>query len=281
MGQKLLLPSPQEEDLPMKSLLKRNALKHLICIALVVIITSGFIPLNTWASTYKNSYRVTALAQKKTVTQQADTERYYSSSDTYVYTSYLYKINVPANGYLRIASSASSKEIRIYKSINNKNNINSQDWIVSLSGSRTYYRILPRGYYYIHADPGTKFNWSFNRKKTVYNYCRAKAVGLKAAAKTGVYFTCGYEYDRWYRVTLTRNKTITVTFNRLDTDSTYLNGFYIYDSQGKNINCPELTKTSYRTGTLRKGTYYICVWSNSYDDEDYEYSGRIVQVMWR
>ncbi len=268
----------------MKSLLKRNALKHLICIALVVIITSGFIPLNTWASTYKNSYRVTALAQKKTVTQQADTERYYSSSDTYVYTSYLYKINVPANGYLRIASSASSKEIRIYKSINNKNDIYSQNSIVSLKGSRVYYRILPRGYYYIQADPGTKFNWSFNRKKAVYNYCRAKAVGLKAGAKTGIFFTCGYEYDRWYKVSLTKAKTITVTFNCLDKDYfewSFLKGFDIYDSRGEYVKCPELTKTTYRTGTLRKGTYYIRVWRSYDDEDDYEYDNRIFQIMWR
>lgn len=264
----------------MKSFLKRNALKHLICIALVVIITSRFIPLRTLAYTYKNSYRVTALGQKKTVTQKADTERYYESTDTDVHTCYIYKINVPANGYLRIASSASSKAITIYKSIDKTVGINSQyeNEVDTLKGSRTYYRILPRGYYYIHADPGTKFNWSFNRKKTIYNYCRARATSLKAGAKTGIFFTCGYEYDRWYKVSLTRNKTITVTFKQLDTGSDYQNGFNIYDSQGDEVNCPELTKTSYRTGTLRKGTYYIRVWRDLYENE---YFGRIVQVMWR
>lgn len=239
--------------------------------------------MHAWASTYKYSYKVTALGQKKTVTQKADTERYYESTDTNVYTCYIYKINVPANGYLRIASSASSKEIKIYKSIDKTEEI---DWqyennVATLKGSRVYYRILPRGYYYIHADAGTKFNWSFNRKKTVYNYCRARAVGLKAGAKTGIFFTCGYEYDRWYKVSLTRNKTITVTFNRLDIDSVDINDFEVYDSTGKGVNCPELTKTSYRTGTLRKGTYYICVYRYRNRDEDYECSGRIVQVMWR
>lgn len=267
----------------MKSSLKRNTLKHLICIALVVIITSRFVPLRAWAYTHKYSYRVTALAQKKTVTQKADTERYYESTDTDVYTCYIYKINVPANGYLRIASSASSKEIKIYKSIDKTEEIewNYENEIDTLKGSRAYYRILPRGYYYIHADPGTKFNWSFNRKKAVYNYCRARAVGLKAGAKTGVFFTCGYEYDRWYKVSLTRNKTITVTFNRHDANSTSLIGFNVYDSRGKNINCPELTNTSYRTGTLRKGTYYIRVWRSNEDEEYNEYYGRIVQLMWR
>ena len=251
---------------------------------LAVIIITGFIPLHTWAYTEKISYRVTALSQKKTVTQKADTDRYYESTDTNVYTYYIYKINVPANGYLRIGSSASSKEIRIYKSIDKTKEIYWQNEVATLKGSRAYYRILPRGYYYIQADPGTKFNWSFYRKKAVYNYCRARASSLKAGAKTGIFFTCGYEYDRWYRVTLTKNKTITVTFNRLDITEnylTYLNGFEIYDSRGKYINCPELTKTSYRTGTLRKGTYYIRVWRDSDNDEDHDYIGRIVQVMWR
>lgn len=251
---------------------------------MAVIIITGFIPLHTWAYTHKYSYRVTALAQKKTVTQKADTERYYESTDTDVYTCYIYKINVPANGYLRIASSATSKEIKIYKSIDKTEEI---DWqyeneVATLKGSRAYYRILPRGYYYIHADPGTKFNWSFNRKKTVYNYCRARAVSLKAGAKTGVFFTCGYEYDRWYKVTLTRNKTITVTLSRLDAEyNSSLNGFDVYDLQGKAVNCPELTKTSYRTGTLRKGTYYIRIWRDRDEDEYGDYRGRIVQVIWR
>ncbi len=266
----------------MKLFLKQNVLKQLLCITMAVIIITGFIPLHTWAYTHKYSYRVTALAQKKTVTQKADTERYYESTDTDVDTYFIYKINVPANGYIRIASSSTSKEIRIYKSINNKNDIYSQDCIVSLKGSRAYYRILPRGYYYIQADSGTKFNWSFGRRKTVYNYCRARAVSLKAGAKTGVFFTCGYEYDRWYKVTLTRNKTITVTLSRLDAEyNSSLNGFDVYDLQGKAVNCPELTKTSYRTGTLRKGTYYIRIWRDRDEDEYGDYRGRIVQVIWR
>ena len=267
----------------MKSFLKRNALKQLICIALVVVITSGFIPLRASAYSDTYTYRITSLGQKKTVTQKGDIERYNDNTYTYAYTYYMYKINVPANGYLRIASSASSKAITIYKSIDKTKEINWQyeNNVATLKGSRVYYRILPRGYYYIQADAGTKFNWSFNRKKTVYNYCRARASSLKAGAKTGIFFTCGYEYDRWYKVSLTRNKTITVTFNRLDTDYDNLNDFEVYDYTGKKVNCPELTKTSYRTGTLRRGTYYIRVSRNRYRDEDYEYSGRIVQLMWR
>ncbi len=268
----------------MKSLLKQNTIKHLVCIVLIVIITSCFIPLRAWAYT-KYSYRVTALGQKKTVTQEADTEYYDDSTYTDVYTCYIYKINVPANGYLRIASSASSNEIKIYKSIDTTEEIDRQRYeneIATLKGSRVYYRILPRGYYYIHADEGTKFNWSFNRKKTVYNYCRARAASLKAGAKIGIFFTCGYEYDRWYKVSLTRNKTITITFNQLDAEYRDLNGFSVYDSRGKYINCPELTGNSYRTGTLRKGTYYIRIWrERDIGSEVKECSGRIAQVMWR
>ena len=253
---------------------------------MAVIITAGFVPLRASAYSDTYTYRITSLGQKKTVTQKRDIERYNDNTYTYAYTYYMYKINVPANGYLRIASSASSKAITIYKSIDKTKEI---DWqyennVATLKGSRVYYRILPRGYYYIQADPGTKFNWSFNRKKAVYNYCRARAVGLKAGAKTGVFFTCGYEYDRWYKVSLTRNKTITVTFNQLDIPESYqsyLNEFDIYDSRGTHVNCPELTKTSYRTGSLRKGTYYIRVRRHRDENENYDYKGRIVQLMWR
>lgn len=271
----------------MKSFLKRKALQHLLCITLAIIITAGFIPMSASAySAYSDAYtyRINTLGQKKTVTQKTTTEFYYDdSTNTLFSTFYMYKINVPANGYLRIASSASSKEIRIYKSINKNKDIYSQDYIISLCGSRAYYKILPRGYYYIQADQGTKFSWSFNRNKTI-NYCRARASSLKAGAKTRIFFTYGYECDRWFKVSLTRNKTITVTFNQLDPDPNWIQSeFAVYDSRGYIVNCPALpkTKTSYRTGTLRKGTYYIRVRKYNSQGESNKYTGRIVQIMWR
>ena len=265
----------------MKLFLRQNALKHLVCIALAVIISAGFAPLQVSANSDTYTYRITTLDQKKTVTQKKDTKRCNTSNGSYSYTHYLYKIYVPANGYLRIASSSSSKEIKIYKSINKNKNILSSEELVSLFDSRVYYRILPKGYYYIQADPGTKLNWSFNRNKTIYNYCMAKASPLKAGVKTGVFFTFGYEYDRWYKVSLPRNKTITFTFNRLDPEDSILNGFILYNSRGYRVNCPYEYGSIYRTGTLRKGTYYIRVWhSQNYNKYDY-CDQRIVQIMWR
>lgn len=265
----------------MKLFLKQNALKHLVFIALAVIISVGFVPLQVSASSNTYNYRITALDQKKTITQKKDIKSYNASTDSYAYTHYLYKINVPANGYLRIASSNSSKNINIYKSINKNKHINSSEELVSLYGSRVYYRILPKGYYYIHADPGTKFNWSFNRKKAVYNYCMAKASPLKAGVKTGIFFTFGYEYDRWYKFSLTKNKAITLTFHRLDPEDSILNGFILYDSRGNRVKCPYDNGSNYRTGTLRKGTYYIRIW-RSQNFQKYDYCDqRIVQIMWR
>lgn len=61
-------PHQKEEDLHMKSFLKRSAVKQLACFLLAVIITAAFVPLPAQASTEKYNYKITTLKQKKWVT---------------------------------------------------------------------------------------------------------------------------------------------------------------------------------------------------------------------
>lgn len=256
----------------MKSFLKRSAVKQLACFLLAVIITVGFVPLPAHASTEKYKYKITTLKQKKWVTAK----EYTYNSDTSTSTYYLYKITVPANSFIRIDSKNKSKTIRIYKSINMKDSPWNSDSIFYLDDATLYRCVLPRGAYYILADEGTTFKWQSAKTKNPTNFCRSRSVRLKTGYKKTEVFNIGYEFDRWYRISLTARKPITVTMKPMDSDGS--DNFSIYNSRGYRVSCNELNDTNYRTAVLPKGTYYIRV----YTDVDYDrYYGRIYQFWWR
>ena len=110
-----------------------------------------------------------------------------------------------------------------------------------------------------------------------YKYAyKIKANTLAPKKKIKLVFNHKYEFARWYKIKLTKRKTITLTLKGLDDDS--YTDFEIFDSERKEINCPRLTDTSYRTETLPKGTYYLRIDGGRYYDE---WSGRMRQIMWK
>ncbi|MDO5133883.1 MAG: hypothetical protein Q4D81_13035 [Eubacteriales bacterium] len=263
----------------MKTSLKHRILQQFVCLAMAVIICSGFIPLRAEAST-KYVYKITTLKQNTYVTAKGDKSDYNDKTDSYTDTYYLYKITVPANGYVKIQTTNSSKYIYIYRSINKNEYIGHSDRIRECYDSKIYYQALPKGTYYIYADSGTKFKWSFVKCKNPSNYCRSRAATLAAGKKTTIVINPGYEYDRWYKVVLKKKKTITVTIKILDDN--YRSDFYLYDSKGSRVNCPYLTTDSYRTAILPKGKYYIRILAiDKYSDAYGDFTGRISQLMWK
>ena len=56
--------------------------------------------------------------------------------------------------------------------------------------------------------------------------------------------------------------------------------FSVYNSRGYIINCNKLNDTNYRTAILPKGTYYIRVYRDEYNDYD-DLGDRICQFWWR
>ena len=260
----------------MKSLLKRNAVKHLICIVLTVVITAGFIPLRAEADTTKYVYKFISLKQNKYVTSRETTYSYNEKTDTNIETCYLHKISVPANGYIKINANRSERSIDIYKTINRKKSLWESYSIISLYGKKAYYEVLPKGTYYIKADSSVKFKWSFVKVQGGSNYCRARARRLAAWKKIVEIFNYGQEYNRWYMISLPRKKTITVTYSFEPYDPV----FAVYNSHGIKLNCPSLTNRSWRTALLPKGTYYIRISRDRYEDEYSFYRDRFVQFWW-
>jgi hypothetical protein len=270
-------PHQKEEDLHMKSFLKRSAVKQLACFLLAVMITAAFVPLPAQAYTQKYNYKVTTLKQKKWVTAKGNTYKYNQDKYTNTYTYYVYKISVPANSFIRIDSKNKSNSIYIYKSFN-KNSYPS-DSIASFYDNNIYRCVLPKGTYYINADRGTTFKWQSTTTKNPTNFCRSRSARLRAGYKKWEVFNYGYEFDRWYRISLTARKPITVTMKQM---GEYVWGidFSIYNSRGYSVTCNELNDTNYRTAVLPKGTYYIRVYFSDYEAYD-SINGRIAQFWWR
>ena len=256
----------------MKSFLKRSAVKQLACFLLAVIITVGFVPLPAQASTEKYNYKITTLNQRKWVTAK----EYSYNYDTSTYTYNLYKISVPVNSFIRIDCKIDQGFIYFFKSINRKQSVFDQESTIDFQSGGVYRVVLPKGTYYIFAYDA-KFKWQSATSKNPTNFCRARATRLNAGAKKWEVFNIGYEFDRWYRISLTARKPITVTMNTMDNDYNYHNSFAIYNSRGYKVTCNALNDTNYRTAVLPKGTYFIRVHFEYYDD----LSGRIYQFWWR
>ena len=260
----------------MKSFLKRSAVKQLACFLLAVIITAVFVPLPAQASTTKYNYKITTLKQKKWVTAK----EYNYNSDTNTSTYYLYRISVPANSFIRIDSKNKSKTFRIYKSINMKDHPFNSDYTFFLYDATHYHRVLPRGTYYIYADEGTTFRWQSTTTKNPTNFCRSRSVRLKAGYKKWEVFNPGYEFDRWYRISLTARKPIYVTMKQIDEYGSV--DFSVFNSRGYEVSCNSLGNSNYRTAVLPKGTYYISVYFGDYEGyNSFNERGRIVQFWWR
>ena len=260
----------------MKSLIKRSAVKQLACFLLAVMITAAFVPLPARAATEKYNYKIISLSQKKWVTAKPDS--YNKNTNTYTF--YLYKITVPANGFIRI-DTKSDFDFNIYKTINKKKSIEDNQVYELLYEGKTYRRVLPKGTYYINAG-GMTLKWQFTTAKNPTNFCRTRSTRLKAGYKKTEVFNFGYEFDRWYRISLTARKPINVTLLHLDTY--FLDGYSIsssiYNSQGIRVSCKKLEGINFKTAVLPRGTYYIRI-HRSLDEHLRSFEGRICQFWWR
>lgn len=261
----------------MKSFLKHSTVKQLTSLILAVMITAAFVPLPARAATAKYNYKIITLSQKKWVTAKPDS--YNKNTNTYTY--YLYKITVPANSFIRIDTRDKYSELNIYKSINKNKSIDNNHIFEPLYEDNLYRRVLPKGTYYIYSF--SDFKWQCTTTKNPTNFCRSRSIRLKSGYKKTEIFNFRYEFDRWYRISLTAKKPISLTL--LQMDESFLDPFSsiyyaIYNSQGLKVSCKKLSGINFRTSALPKGTYYIRIY-RSQTVHDKTIGGRICQFWWR
>lgn len=262
----------------MKMLRKQTLMKRLLCIALSLVLVAGFAPMRAQASDWKIMYNISALKQNAFVNLKSDYRNNNNGTRYY----HLYKINIPANSYIRIQTNNSTNYINLYKQFNKNKKLYESDYVISVYGKKTYNIVLPKGTYYIYNDSSNNLavKWTYTQVKNPVNYCRAKAYPLAAGKKRTLVFNYKYEFGRWFKIQLTKKKAITITSKYLD-GSDYSANISVFDSRGYRIDTSELTRTTERTQILPKGTYYIRVSRSSYADDDYDlYRNRMCQFFW-
>ena len=251
----------------------KKQIRKFVCLALALVFMAGFAPQTAEAKTrYVN--KTTWLEQDEWQTAKGRSDKYNPDSGTTTFTYHLYKISVPSNGYTVFKTESSKTDLGVYEAPKSGKAYYESKCIVTLSGAKTYYRVLKKGTYYVYAEKGDEFMWTFRSYANPTNYCIAKASSLAANQKVTVAYNHGYEYARWYKISTTSKKTIAMTLKELDKGSMSIS---LYNSKKESVSLT-VSGNVYKTkSSVSKGTYYIRVRSDSYDT----IFGRIAQLSWK
>ena len=257
----------------------KKVLKKLVCIAAAIGMIVGLAPQKAQAETTKYSYQIVTLAQNTFVTAKGVTSSYNEKTDVDTETCTLYKLTVPASGYVKIQSKDRSYVFTIYKTFNKNADIYSATPYVELTNQKLYYMVLPAGTYYVQGNGG-RFRWSFYGCTNTPNYCKAGATALASGKKFMQVMNPGYEYDRWYRITVPVKQNVKFTVKSLDHGDVNI---LLYNANGVGVKLKTVTAYTTRTASnIAAGTYFLRVQRDSEDEtlEDY-YAGRISTILWK
>lgn len=258
----------------------KKLMKKFLCTALALCLITCFLPQQADAATTRYVTKVSSLSSGTYVVSKGYSSAYSSSSETYTYTSQFYKISVPAGGYVTFHASDVSKDIYLYKSIKTNKAYYDSNEIGFMYNKKTHYRVLPAGTYYVFASKGLKFKWVFHKATNSTNYCKSKATGLAASKKVTPVFFRGYEFNKWYKITVSSKKTLSVYLTDLIGSSTV--SVDVLTASGLRVNATSVNDTTWRTkSAVAKGTYYIRLRPLDYSSTTDYYRGRMCTLMWK
>ena len=111
-----------------------------------------------------------------------------------------------------------------------------------------------------------------------------KAKKLTSGKNMREVFAYGYEFTKWYKITLSKPQKIKTFVRTMESTSRYGRIYgpevelsVIYKN-GVKVKTTDLNYYSKITGTLPKGTYYICVKRNIPADDSEYYGGRLISL---
>lgn len=191
------------------------------------------------------------------------------AAETYVKVSsdkYLYKITVTKEGYITLYGKVTKKtsyayghcDFRLLNSHKEEFSENYPDYVYVSSGNKTdslkyavskgTYYIQPSNYYNSDNSVTVSVKYKFTAVTQPTNYCVGNAKSLSAGTVSKIYQTPKKNFDRWYKITLSSNKKVTVTTDMY---------CKLFDDRGNEISL-EYSSSKYSSKIkLAKGTYYI------------------------
>ena len=155
-----------------------------------------------------------------------------------------YKITIPANGYIKVYNPSQSWEVSFKKSGQPE---------TALYTNKTQLVPTNTGTYYIRngSDSAIKLKYKYVKVANTTNYCMKRASALAAGKTKTICVNNGREFDRWYKIKLTKSKTITLYTHRMHYDLS------IYNSEFEEFSCSPLEDGKLKSPKLPKGTYYL------------------------
>ncbi len=236
--------------------------RKLFALALAILmLLPVFTPVTAQAATYRTSKTVTLSAG-----QTASLSRlYYYNSSTYntTYTYYYYKITLTAPKILTFTITGSSSPYAYLS--NSLKYLKYTDGVISTKPSSYDYEYLEngekicldKGTYYLRVGTDCKAKYSLTTPVNKANYCAAKAITWSANKNLTIAQTGMYNYNRWYKITLSSKKQI--AYQTKDSNDIYK--VTVYNSKGRRLytitngaNNKKCTEDK-----LPAGTYYICI----------------------
>ena len=234
----------------------RNTIVTMIAVAMLAVIVP-----HTAEAKDVFGYKATVLKQNTWTKTSQYTAKKVGSNWQFTYDAL--KVNIPDDGYIKIESKDKNDNIYISKPSELKN----FKYTTKMSGSNTYYRVIPEGTYLIWNDKdGLNIRYTFIKAEDEENCDRSEAVSVASGKKKMVVFTDGHEYSKWYKIKLNKKKAITIKTALMDENSAGVKDYMkVFGSNGQEIKLSETVKNkTYKTAAVKKGTYYIKI--------DYPYS---------
>ena len=241
----------------MKKMLKRS-----ICLLAVLCIIAGLVPMKAQAYEKKGEYKIHSISEGKWVTTSDDDD----------YTN-VYKFKIPSDGYIKVKVNSDkctgrfhTKACAVIFTTYKVNSETREEYVIgSFLNGENYVAVKAGTYYFYSTHDNLKFKYEHTSVSHGSNYCMQKAKSLTSGKNYREVFAYGYEYTKWYKITLHKRQKIKTFARRMESQAPYgeIEGpgisLYLVNQYGVRIKTTTLNARQVITGTLPKGTYYICL----------------------
>ena len=173
-----------------------------------------------------------------------------------------YKITIPSSGCVKFEIDCSGERAPMQTMLNSKKKE------IGSSFEKVSYYGLKKGTYYIQFEnPDIKENvykmrYTFEKIKVAKNVKKSKAISLKKGKVEKKMFLTGNYYEHWYKLKLTKDQTVKLNLKQQIKGGKMSACLYSGDGMIK-VFSSKKGKFKKRI-KLKKGIYYLEVWTNSY-----------------
>ena len=261
----------------------KRLLKQSICLLAILCLFAGIVPVQAQAYEKKGIYKIHSMREDKWITSPKD------DSDDYYH---VYKFKIYSDGYIKVkvnidkvtgrhVNRSCARLFTTYKIGED----NAPDYYIASFYEGENYIAIKKGTYYFYPNAALlKFKYEHHSVSHGHNYCMEKAQKLTSGKNRREVFAYGYEFAKWYKITLSKPQKIEAYAERMESTSRYGRiygpdiSLMIVNKNGVPVKTTNLDYYTQITGILPKGTYYICVQRDRPAEKEEYYGSRLISL---